>query len=317
MSSYRSKIPSGSLSSLFIKPDFPPDLTKEEIISNALQKLQTTGKVGKTPNAFMAYRMSLKKQIAKTGYRPTMGEVSTIAGTLWEEEPDDVKAAYQMLTYEAKIYYEQIWRSYNPFQIVQVQPNNVVNVESQSLADNVRGYHFTPTTYYSVNEFNSWGEQPTIITDSQGSDASKNLFQNNLPLNNSEAEPAIDNNNFCGRVLKKPAYDSETIDLGFPTLQDQSEFSFSQLHTMMGESDTTTSLPWCEEGATFPWFSDISPIMTPKEENNFVNRVAILECLIESLLHDRKLIMPKPFPENLLEKVSLLEQLTSTLLSQP
>ncbi|CAG8488053.1 832_t:CDS:2 [Ambispora gerdemannii] len=90
-------------------PIFPPNTTVDELMANSLAKLRDNGKISKIPNAFMAYRMTLQKQIPRNIFCPTMGELSSIAGILWENEPFIVKNYYRELAHQAKEGFEKYW----------------------------------------------------------------------------------------------------------------------------------------------------------------------------------------------------------------
>ncbi|KAG9301819.1 hypothetical protein G9A89_004498 [Geosiphon pyriformis] len=96
-----------NLTFTMIKPKFPPTLTSEELMANAVEKFRQTGKLSKTPNAFLAYRMALQKELAVSDYYPNMRDLSTIAGNLWIQEPENVKAKYRRLIHDAKILFDK------------------------------------------------------------------------------------------------------------------------------------------------------------------------------------------------------------------
>ncbi|CAG8629297.1 7535_t:CDS:1 [Ambispora leptoticha] len=94
-------------------PIFPPNITVDELMANSLAKLRDNGKISKVPNAFMAYRMTLQKEIPRNKFCPTMGELSSIAGRLWENEPFFVKNYYRELAHQAKEGFEAHWMTIN------------------------------------------------------------------------------------------------------------------------------------------------------------------------------------------------------------
>ncbi|CAG8457003.1 728_t:CDS:1 [Ambispora leptoticha] len=111
-----------------VKPQYPPNLTVEDLMQNALQKLKKTGKFSKIPNAFMAYRMQLQKEFALHYSYPGMRKLSSIAANLWKEEDENVKKTYQNLTREAQTRFEKIANEAFPLQFVQfINPNEIMS----------------------------------------------------------------------------------------------------------------------------------------------------------------------------------------------
>ncbi|CAG8585715.1 12205_t:CDS:1 [Ambispora gerdemannii] len=109
-----------------IRPQFPPNLSVEELIVNAVEKLHKTGKISKTPNSFFAYRMALQKELTARNYYPNMCDLSIIAGNLWIQEPQYIKAEYQRLVHDAKILFEEYCHhAFLPYSINQEQQQNL------------------------------------------------------------------------------------------------------------------------------------------------------------------------------------------------
>ena len=92
-----------------IKPNFPPTLTTNDLIKNALKSgTSNKTKVTTLPNAFIAYRMELIKEYKSKGIRlPPMGQLSKIAKKSWDEESHVVKDFYNKLARDARSLYKQ------------------------------------------------------------------------------------------------------------------------------------------------------------------------------------------------------------------
>ncbi|KAG9285532.1 hypothetical protein G9A89_006520 [Geosiphon pyriformis] len=107
------------------KPHFPPKFTVEELLSNALKIFHQGGKPPKIPNAFMVYRMVLRKELGENyeNNLPDMRDLSAIAAKLWKLEPSYVRSKYQQLVISAKNQFEQIVNAPRSFQIVQEDPS--------------------------------------------------------------------------------------------------------------------------------------------------------------------------------------------------
>jgi hypothetical protein len=115
-------IPNNNLIDI-IKPSFPPTLTIDDLIKNAL----SSNKPKMVPNAFIAYRMALIREYRSKNKNiklPRMGDFSRIAEDSWNKEPQHVKSYYNKLTKDAKSLYKQ-----NTIQIVLDKHMNNVNVQ--------------------------------------------------------------------------------------------------------------------------------------------------------------------------------------------
>ncbi|KAG9301815.1 hypothetical protein G9A89_004494 [Geosiphon pyriformis] len=102
-----------------MRPQFPLNLTANDLMANAKRRLEVTGKVTKIPNSFMAYRMAVKKNLILSKNIPGMRELSTISATLWKTEPEWVKAEYQSLMRDAQAQLHLIANFKLPLQIIQ------------------------------------------------------------------------------------------------------------------------------------------------------------------------------------------------------
>ena len=88
-----------------IKPTFPPILTLNDLIENALKSSTSNNNKPKSlPNAFIAYRMALVKEYRiKSRKLPSMGELSKIAKDSWNIEPKQRPTISKILGEFAKI----------------------------------------------------------------------------------------------------------------------------------------------------------------------------------------------------------------------
>jgi len=92
-----------------IKPKFPPTLTTNDLIKNALKAdTSNKSKAKSLPNAFIAYRMALIKEYRNKNLKlPQMGHLSKIAKNSWNKESQIVKCFYNKLAEDAKYLYKQ------------------------------------------------------------------------------------------------------------------------------------------------------------------------------------------------------------------
>ncbi len=103
-----------------IKPAFPPILTTNDLIENALKTSSTNDiyiRPKTLPNAFIAYRMALTKECHNKNIKlPPVGQFSKIAKNSWNKESQNVKDFYKKLAEDAKSLYKQ--NKQNTIQIV-------------------------------------------------------------------------------------------------------------------------------------------------------------------------------------------------------
>ncbi|KAG9287115.1 hypothetical protein G9A89_001009 [Geosiphon pyriformis] len=282
-------------SSPYIKPDFPPDLTHKELLVNALEKLKVTGKAGKTPNAFMAYRMALRKQISKTGFRPTMGELSTIAGNLWESEPQNVKEAYQKLSREVKIMFDEMWQKSQQVKLVNpISSNHAIefNPQHNYIPSNQNSENFTTEFQLFDYELLSFEQS---LADLETSEQTNIQYQLKLPLNYSEKEEYI-NSSFPNQSQ------IEQIDLNLSSsdFSDESQMEFSP--EIYNNNNNEPFMSFAFKDNAFENISEIS----------LEYRVSILEILIKNLLiqHKFNINLHDALQGNVAQKVAVLENLT-------
>ena len=84
---------SNNNSNIDIKPIFPPTLTTNDLIKNALKSDSSNKSRAKTlPNAFIAYRMEFIKEYRKKNVKlPPMGQFSKIVKDSWNKESQNIK----------------------------------------------------------------------------------------------------------------------------------------------------------------------------------------------------------------------------------
>ncbi|KAG9303909.1 hypothetical protein G9A89_005819 [Geosiphon pyriformis] len=114
---------STSIIHTYSPPKFPPSLTTQDLISSAIMKLNATNKRGKTPNAFMAYRMAFQKELSTSRTYLNMRQLSGIAGKLWRQEPEYVKAKYKEMIKNAEKEFDRIAQVALPFRFLMMKDN--------------------------------------------------------------------------------------------------------------------------------------------------------------------------------------------------
>ncbi|KAG9288149.1 hypothetical protein G9A89_000944 [Geosiphon pyriformis] len=103
------------------RPSFPPQVLIEDIIFNAVKKLEKAGKVSKIPNAFMIYLMALRKEYTKRNIGATkMRALASYASVLWGKEKLHVKTKYNELHFEAQVRFNEICQTLFPIRHFQV-----------------------------------------------------------------------------------------------------------------------------------------------------------------------------------------------------
>ncbi|CAJ0631908.1 13393_t:CDS:2 [Entrophospora sp. SA101] len=76
------------------RPDFPPNISTNDIVGMANQKSR------KFPNAFIVYRKMTSHGAKLKHHKLTVSQISSLAGRLWKEEPD-----FQVLNLTIMYYY--------------------------------------------------------------------------------------------------------------------------------------------------------------------------------------------------------------------
>ncbi|CAG8437865.1 8931_t:CDS:2 [Ambispora gerdemannii] len=96
-------------------PKFPPQITANDLIEKAILKLKTSGQTSRTPNAFIAYRMAICKELRLSNDQVlSQTQLSTLVKESWVNEPEHVRHAYQEISAEARDLYKQIIQKYEP-----------------------------------------------------------------------------------------------------------------------------------------------------------------------------------------------------------
>ncbi|KAG9307060.1 hypothetical protein G9A89_016888 [Geosiphon pyriformis] len=124
---------------IIIKPKFPPAISPEELLANAIKKINQGRKPSKIPNAFMVYRLVLQKEYAHFNNIPDMCALSAVASKLWKREPEYVKAKYEEIVLGAKKLLDKIVNAPRPFEILQEDPSAVSSINPVE-EDNFRNY---------------------------------------------------------------------------------------------------------------------------------------------------------------------------------
>ncbi|CAG8539672.1 19446_t:CDS:1 [Gigaspora margarita] len=94
-----------------IKVPFPSDITTEDLLANVAPH---DNKPGRTPNAFISYKMALHRELKSQGFNYPIPVISKIASLKWKYEPVHVRNYYTRLADEAK----QDYRRSRPFFIM-------------------------------------------------------------------------------------------------------------------------------------------------------------------------------------------------------
>ncbi|CAI2167618.1 13360_t:CDS:1 [Funneliformis geosporum] len=87
-------------SKLTARPPFPPKLTAYDLIPTEVSSKAENVRI---PNAFIAYRMALVRELKSQKVASHRSNVSTYASRLWAEEPEHVKETYRKMANDATI----------------------------------------------------------------------------------------------------------------------------------------------------------------------------------------------------------------------
>src|SRR6266487_1457243 len=84
-----------------ISVPFPPKITIQDLIPAAGNHNL------KVPNAFIAYRIELVRELKSQNIFFDRTKISTLASKLWAKEPEEVKKYYKLMSSEARLQYNQ------------------------------------------------------------------------------------------------------------------------------------------------------------------------------------------------------------------
>ncbi|CAG8437893.1 8934_t:CDS:1 [Ambispora gerdemannii] len=88
---------------------YPPIVTPQDLLAKAGARLEKSGKVSRIPNAFIAFRMDVCREIRFMGdHNISQPQLSLMCKTLWEKQPEYVRNAYQHIAASAKILYKRM-----------------------------------------------------------------------------------------------------------------------------------------------------------------------------------------------------------------
>jgi len=86
-----------------VRPSFPPKISAQDLIPTECSKTETV----RIPNAFIAYRMALVRELKSKKVACHRSNVSSLASKLWAEEPEDVKNTYRKMATDAQLLHNQ------------------------------------------------------------------------------------------------------------------------------------------------------------------------------------------------------------------
>ncbi|CAB4428807.1 unnamed protein product [Rhizophagus irregularis] len=90
---------------LLLQPPFPPVITAQDLIPTDISSNKVESV--RIPNAFIAYRMALVRQLKSQKVACHRSNVSSLASRLWAEEPEDVKNTYRKMATDAQMLHNQ------------------------------------------------------------------------------------------------------------------------------------------------------------------------------------------------------------------
>ncbi|CAG8437902.1 8935_t:CDS:1 [Ambispora gerdemannii] len=98
-------------------PRFPPEVTALDLLEKATSKLQTIQQTSRIPNAFIAYRMAVCKELRRNNHPViTQPQLSSMAKQSWSKEPEHVRKEYQRIAAEARDVYKSLCNIHLPLQ---------------------------------------------------------------------------------------------------------------------------------------------------------------------------------------------------------
>jgi len=86
-----------------VRPSFPPKISAKDLIPTECSKAETV----RIPNAFIAYRMALVRELKSKKVACHRSNVSSLASRLWAQEPENVKDTYRKMATDAQMMHNQ------------------------------------------------------------------------------------------------------------------------------------------------------------------------------------------------------------------
>src|ERR1044071_8194715 len=86
------------------RPPFPPVITAQDLVPT---EVSTKVESVRIPNAFIAYRMALVRELKSQNVACHRSNVSTLASRLWAEEPEEVKDVYRNMATDAQLFHNK------------------------------------------------------------------------------------------------------------------------------------------------------------------------------------------------------------------
>src|SRR3954452_4546901 len=90
-----------------ISVPFPPQISIQDLFPADRKALTAGNRSPKIPNAFIAFRIALVKELKAQQIVYDRTKVSTLASTLWAKVPEQVKKYYKDMSIEAQLQYNQ------------------------------------------------------------------------------------------------------------------------------------------------------------------------------------------------------------------
>ncbi|CAG8673752.1 7113_t:CDS:1, partial [Ambispora leptoticha] len=88
---------------------YPPKVTPQDLIMKAGARLEKSGKISRIPNAFIAFRMDVCRELRVIGdCSMSQPQLSLMCKASWDNQPEYVRNAYQRIAASARILYERM-----------------------------------------------------------------------------------------------------------------------------------------------------------------------------------------------------------------
>ncbi|CAG8719847.1 8655_t:CDS:1 [Ambispora leptoticha] len=88
---------------------YPPKVTPQDLIMNAGARLEKSGEISRIPNAFIAFRMDVCRELRViSDCRMNQPQLSLMCKASWDNQPEYVRNAYQHIAASAGILYKRM-----------------------------------------------------------------------------------------------------------------------------------------------------------------------------------------------------------------
>ncbi|RIA90897.1 hypothetical protein C1645_822724 [Glomus cerebriforme] len=159
-----------------VRPPYPPVITAQDLIPTGISSNRT--ETMRVPNAFIAYRMALVRQLKSQKVVCHRSNVSSLASRLWAKESEDVKNTYRKMVTDAQMLHNQARGLTFIFYEKSTSTDNIMQEETNSEIINPLPQDIEA----ELLALESLQIQPTLQQQQQPIITSMHFDNNNIPM---------------------------------------------------------------------------------------------------------------------------------------